>query len=261
MVTITVCGAKGGITKTTTSVNISSYLASKKKKVLFLDVDPQADATTILLKLRIGENQNIKPPTMFNVLYDFIMKKKNIIQDAIIPVNSYLSLVPSHLDMETFKDVVKSKSRKPIEVFKTLIKGLDDYDYVIIDCPPDMGVYTENAIEASDYILCPSTYDVLGIGALTTMIPTILEICGEDFESYKVLYTKFNKRATRVQKNLGGYSENLENMGKVFDTKIPTDQNIINAQSVQRDFMTEYNSSRARNPYQKIGNYIIKNWR
>jgi chromosome partitioning protein len=264
MITITVCNAKGGVAKTTTALSLASFLASNKKKTLLLDIDPQANATKTFLELNIGDIAS--SPTMFDVFYSYVMeRKKNLIKESVrqLPVSDFLYMVPATLRMEQFKDVIKSHSKRPIEVLKEIVKPIQkDFDYLIIDCPADLSIYVENAIEIADYVLCPSIYDFYGIDGLSLVIPTISEIKGEDFGDYAVLYTMFNPRATKVQEKLKDYANMLEEMNKVLPFRIPVDQNIKNSQADSVDFMTDktYSNSKARLAYQDLGNYVLENW-
>jgi chromosome partitioning protein len=265
MITISIANAKGGVAKTTTALSLASYLSTHGQRVLLMDIDPQANATKTFLELGIGDVA--EPPTMFEVLYQYVMeRKKNILPEAIrqVPSNPNLSLVAATLRMEQFKDLIKANVKRPLEVLKELVKPVQkDYDYLIIDCPADLSIYVENAIELADYVLCPSIYDFYGIDGLSLIIPTINEIKGEDFEGYRVLYTLFNPRATKVQEKLRDYADMLEKMEKVFPTRIPVDQGVKNSQADSVDFMADknYRKSKARLAYEELGAFVLEHWR
>lgn len=262
MISIALCNAKGGVAKTTTALNLASFLSLNNKKVLLIDLDPQANATKSFLNLSLGKSA--EKPTMYDIFYYFLMEnKKNILKESIKKVNENLDIIPATLKMEQFKDLIKVHSREPINILKELVKPITkSYDYLIIDCPADLSVYVENAIKLADYVLCPSIYDYYGIDALSLIIPVILEIKGNKFQNYKVLYTLFNPRATKVQKELGKYAHQLENMGKVLSINIPVDQKIRNSQAEKIDLMTHknYQKSKAKLAYEELGNYILENW-
>ena len=264
MIAISICNAKGGVAKTTTALNLGSYLSAQGQRVLLIDLDPQANATKTFLELGIGDAA--KPPTLYDVLYQYLMeRKKNIIREAIrvIPTHPNLFLIAATLRMEQFKDMIKANSKRPLEVLKDLVKPIEpDYDYLILDCPADLSIYVENAIELADYILCPSLYDFYGIDALSLIIPTITEIKGDDFANYRVLYTMFNPRATKIQEKLKDYADMLEGMEKVLPFKIPIDQNVKNSQAESVDFMNDkaYHNSKARLAYIKLGEYVMEHW-
>jgi chromosome partitioning protein len=263
MITIAITNAKGGVAKTTTALCVSSFLAEQGQRTLVLDIDPQANASKSLLELEIGEA--VEAPTMQDVLYQYIMEKRNnITKSAIRPIRENLFLLPAALGMEQFKDLVKSHSKRPMEVLKNLVKPIEkQFDYLVIDCPADLSIYVENAIELADYILCPSTYDFYGIDGLSLLIPTIQEIKGDEFEDYRVLYTLFNSRATKIQAKLKEYADALdEELGKVLPFQIPIDQSIKNSQADNSDIMTSksYKNTNARHAYEKLGHFVLENW-
>lgn len=259
---ISVMNAKGGVAKTTTSLCLASYLASQNNKVLFMDLDPQANASKTLLQLELGEF--IPSPTLYEVLYSAVIeKKKSITKQALKSITENLDLLPAHQNMEPFKDTVKTHSRRPLDVLKAIVKPIaENYDFLIMDCPADLSVYVENSIEMSDLILLPTTFDLYGLDGLALVIPVIQEIRGDDFEDYRVFYTLYNARATRIQKKIGSYAEQLDEMGKVLPFKVPVDQSVKNSQADALDLITDsaYRNSRARSVYTSLGSYILENW-
>lgn len=262
MITISIANAKGGVAKTTTAINLASYLAQNHQRVLLMDIDPQANATKTFLELGIGDIA--ETPTLYEVLYQFVMeRRKNTIHEAIRTLDAFhgVSLLPATLRMEQFKDVIKSHTKRPLDVLRELVKPIrDQFDYLIIDCPADLSIYVENAIELSDFVLCPSLYDFYGIDALSLIIPVIIEIKGDQFEDYKVLYTMFNPRATRIQAHLKDYADTLDAMNKVLPFRIPIDQNVRNSQAEKVDFMADkgFRQSKARLSYEELGHYILQ---
>jgi len=259
---ISIMNAKGGVAKTTSSLCLASYLASQNQRVLFMDLDPQANATKTLLKIELGESA--PAPTLYDVLYAFVMEnRKNIAAEALKPAGHNLQLLPATQRMEPFKDLVKTHSRRPLDVLKSIVKPLKkNFDFLIIDCPADLSVYVENAIEMSDLILLPTTYDLYGLDGLSLVIPVILEIKGDDFDAYRVFYTLHNARATRIQKNIGTYAQTLQDMGQVLPVKVPIDQSVKNSQASYQDLLSDpsYRNSRAREAYTELGAHILKNW-
>lgn len=260
MKVITVSNAKGGVAKTTTALCISSHIASAGHSVLVIDLDPQANISRLLLGQSILEE--VEGYSLYDVLYTYTMeKKRNTLSEAIREVNPSLFLVPATLMMEKFKDVLKAQVRKPEKTLETLLKPFKkQFDYVVIDCPADLSIYVESAIEVSDMVICPTTYDILGLGGLTQVIPTILEFKGDDFQDYRVLFTQFNSRATKVQESLKQYVDELDELGVILPFHIPIAQGIKNAQAEKADFMQDkpYTSSAAHEAYKQLANYILE---
>jgi chromosome partitioning protein len=262
MISIAICNAKGGVAKTTTALSLASFLSMKNKRVLLIDLDPQANSTRTLLKLEIGKKAD--KPNMYDVIYQYVMEaKKNILRETIRKVNENLSIAPANFRMEQFKDMIKIHSREPIHILTELVKPIrKDFDYLILDCPPDLSAYVENAIKLADFLLLPTTYDDFGLDALSYIIPVILDIKSKKFQNYKVIYTLFNSRATKIQEELESFEEELNDLEIVLPYRIPIDQKVRNWQATRIDFMThkDYQKSKAKLAYEELGNYILKEW-
>ncbi|KAA3595851.1 MAG: ParA family protein [Calditrichaeota bacterium] len=265
MIKITVTNAKGGVAKTTTAINISCYLASQGKSVLILDIDPQANITKNFLDLRMGSKT--EGLTMYDVFHKYVVEsKKNIVKQVIRKTKNSdnISILPATLKMEQFKDSIFLHSKERSKVLGKILKPIqNDFDYLIIDCPADLSVYVENSIDVADYIILPSIFDFYSIDGLSLAIPLIWDIKGEEFENFIVLYTMFNPRATKIQAELEEYSNQLESIDKIFETRIPIDQNIRNSQANFINLMSDptYKKSKAKIAYEKFGNHILTNWK
>ena len=160
---ITIANQKGGVGKTTTAVNLAAALAASNKKVLFIDADPQANATT---SLGIYKNDY-----EFN-FYHVLIGAKNINDVKLQTVIPTLDLIPSNIglvgiekefDPETDNLVIK-KVLEPIK---------DEYDYIIIDTPPTLGIITINALNASDSVIIPVQTEYFALEGLGQLLKTI----------------------------------------------------------------------------------------
>lgn len=256
---ISIVNAKGGVAKTTSALCLASYLSQKGKRVIVVDLDPQANASKSLLKIPVG--YDAEPPTLFDALYSHLMeKKKNIIQTTLRYPYENLAIIPASPRMEAFKDMVKSQARRPLEVLKAVFKPLyDSFDFMIIDCPADLSIYVENALEISDLVICPSTYDMFGLDGISKVVSVIMDIKGEDFLGFYVLYTMFNAQATRIQEDLGELAQELEEAERVLPFRVPVDQGVRNAQAKFEDLIRSphFKNSRARIAYQNLGEFVL----
>ena len=172
---IAIVNQKGGVGKTTTSINLSASLGVLNKKVLLVDLDPQGNATT-----GVGlERGEIK-----NSIYEVLVEKADI-KDAIVKTKSKnLSLLPAYLnlagvDMELIEleKVHKSKNEHFSRVNRLkeeLIKVKDNYDYIIIVCPPSLGILTTNALAAADSVLIPVQCEYFALEGIMQLINTIM---------------------------------------------------------------------------------------
>ena len=172
---IAVVNQKGGVGKTTTSINLSASLGVLKKKVLLVDLDPQGNATT-----GVGIDKGDIESSVYEVL---VMKSS--IEDAIIKTKSKnLSLLPAYLnfagvEMELielerkFKDEGQNFNRV-VRLTEELYKVKDNYDYIIIDCPPSLGILTTNALAAADSVLIPVQCEYFALEGIMQLINTVM---------------------------------------------------------------------------------------
>lgn len=172
---IAVVNQKGGVGKTTTSINLSASLGVLKKKVLLVDLDPQGNATT-----GVGIDKGDIESSVYEVL---VMKSS--IEDAIIKTKSKnLSLLPAYLNLagvemelieleRKFKDEGKNFNRV-VRLKEELYKVKDNYDYIIIDCPPSLGILTTNALAAADSVLIPVQCEYFALEGIMQLINTVM---------------------------------------------------------------------------------------
>jgi chromosome partitioning protein len=265
MIIITVANAKGGVSKTTTALCLAEYLAGQGNKTLVLDVDPQANATDTLLRNKIGNF--IEGQTLYDVLENFLFNKKEIDINKIVrpaPGIENLFIIPAALEMEILKGSMKDRPLEPLYTLNNILKKLNPYGYIIIDCPADLSVFVENSIKIADLVLVPTTNDDYGIRALNMILPLVLKIKGEAFNDFRILYTLFNARATKIEKKITGFVKKLEKEKKIIPFRIPVDQQVRNWQSDSNlNFMTDkvFEKSKARQAYIQLGEYIMKGWK
>lgn len=154
---------KGGVGKTTTCVNMASYLAVMGKKVLLVDIDPQGNASS-----SVGINKDDKPKTIYDVIIDD-NELEEVVQKTKIPG---LDVVPSDLDLAGAEiELVQMNNREKV-VKKILNKVKHVYDYICIDCPPSLGLLTVNALTASDSIIIPIQCEYFALEGLSQLMYT-----------------------------------------------------------------------------------------
>ena len=141
---ISIANQKGGVGKTTTAINLSSLIAAAEKKILLIDIDPQANSSS-------GLNIFKKNPSVYEVLIGN-EKIDDVIIDSYMP---YLDILPSNINLVGAEiELVEMEGREKI-LDKALQPIVNNYDYIIIDCPPSLGLLTLNSLTASDSVLIP----------------------------------------------------------------------------------------------------------
>jgi len=218
---ISIANQKGGVGKTTTSINLSSSLAAAEKKTLLIDIDPQANSSS-------GLSVNQQSPSVYEVLIGTV-DIKNAVVSTYMP---HLDLLPSNINLVGAEiEMVDMPDREKL-LREALISAKDQYDYILIDCPPSLGLLTLNSLTASDSVLIPvqSEYFALeGLGQLLNTINIVKQHFNKDLTIEGVVLTMFDTRlrlshnvAEEVKKYFGD---------KVFNTIIHRNVRISEAPS------------------------------
>lgn len=241
---ISTINLKGGVAKTTCTVAIGEILAGEfRKRVLVIDLDPQTNATTMLIGETKWKELNENGWTLARLFKDALADNpadrkfdlEKTLQRNVSNVQSVrnLDLLPSSLDLIDIQDQLGSMSSGrfhsdvPTDILRRAIRGiLDEYDYVLIDCPPNLGIITLNGLRISHGYIIPTIPDFVstyGIPQIKARVRQFADNIGENIEPYGVALTKVDSRST-VHKNTS--LRLRKNEAPVFETIIPQSNQI-----------------------------------
>lgn len=246
---IAIANQKGGVGKTTTAVNISTILAKKGKKTLMIDADPQGNATSGL-----GIDKNVELST-----YDILIgdtKINETLQDTQI---KNLKVCPSTINLAGAEVELVSAEEREFRLKKKLDEVKEEYDYIIIDCPPSLGLITLNSFTASDSVLIPvqcEYYALEGLGQLINTINIVKKVMNKKLEIEGAVLTMYDARtnlSNQVVKEVNKYFEN-----KVYKTVIPRNVKLSEAPSFGMPITVYDPRSKGARCYEKLAKEILK---
>lgn len=219
---IAITNQKGGVGKTTTAINTAYYLAKSGKKTLLVDLDPQGNATS---------GMGVDKSTLSGSIIDVIMLNAHIKDVTLSTKYKNLFLVPTTAHLANTEVELAKENKKFIRLKQGLAQA-DDYDFVIIDCPPSLSLLTVNALIAARYVLLPvqaEFYALEGLGQLLETMKLVRKGMNPTLELVGVLVTMLDKRTTLSSQVYEEIKKHFP--GKVFSTTIPRNIRLAEAPS------------------------------
>ncbi|MCM8799893.1 MAG: AAA family ATPase [Candidatus Omnitrophica bacterium] len=245
---IAVANQKGGCGKTTTAVNLSASLAINKNKVLLVDFDPQAHTT---FGLSISTDVSI-----YNVLSEFAEKRLNL-KDIIINIEQNFDIVTSNILLSTLEQELANQISRESRLKEILEPIKNEYDYIIIDCPPNLGILTINAIRSCDMVIIPveaSRFSIEGLDKLIEIINLIQERLNCKI-NWRILLTIFDSRLKHSFEMWQKIKDKFKD--KLFDTVIHINVKLKEAQNEGRHILEYDRYSRGAKDYLSLAREIM----
>ena len=247
---IAIANQKGGVGKTTTSVNLAASLGVLEKKVLLIDADPQANATSGL-----GVDVEAVEYGTYQVLEHTINAS-----DAIVSTSSpNVSIIPAHIDLVAIEIELVDKPQREYMLKKSLQTVKENYDYVIIDCAPSLGLITLNALVASDAVIIPiqcEYFALEGLGKLLNTIKSVQKIHNPELDIEGLLLTMFDSRLRLSNQVVDEVRKHFSSM--VFDTIIRRNTRLGEAPSYGESIIAYDATSKGAVNYLNLAQELLK---
>jgi len=247
---IAIANQKGGVGKTTTTVNLAASLGVLEKKVLLIDADPQANASSGLgidvESVEIGTYQ--------------VLEHTASINDAIYKTTSpNVDIIPAHIDLVAIEIELVDKEQREYMLQKALTKLKNKYDYILIDCAPSLGVITLNSLVAADSVIIPiqcEYFALEGLGKLLNTIKSVQNIHNPNLDIEGLLLTMFDSRLRLSNQVVEEVRKHFSTM--VFDTIIRRNTRLGEAPSYGESIIAYDATSKGAVNYLSLANEIIK---
>ncbi len=246
---IALCNQKGGVGKTTTAINLASYLALASKRVLLIDIDPQGNATSGL-----GIDKHSIKNSVYHLLIDEADPKTILLNTQILN----LSLFPSNLSLTGAEVELVGILGREHRLKKALVPLLNDFDFILIDCPPSLGLLTINALSAANSVLIPiqcEYYALEGLSQLVNTINLVKENINPDLFVEGVLLTMADYRTNLTNEVINEVKKFFKT--QVYNTVIPRNIKLAEAPGFGKPIVAYDKNSMAARKYEDFTNELL----
>ena len=248
---IAIANQKGGVGKTTTSINLSASLAAKGKKVLVIDTDPQGNTTS---------GFGIEKNELEDTIYELILGECSIRDCIISNVIKNVSVVPSNVNLAAAEIELIGVDKKEFILKNEVDYVKDDYDFIIIDCPPSLNMLTINSMTTADSVLVPIQCEYYALEGLSQLIHTInlvKERLNPNLNIDGVVFTMYDSRTNLSMQVVENVKQNLNQ--KVYNTLIPRNIRLAEAPSYGMPITMYDPKSAGAEAYMQLAEEVIKN--
>ena len=254
---IAIANQKGGVAKTTTTINLGAGLMRSGKRVLLIDFDPQGDLTTSL-----GFNENNAKVTIKTLLEKTLNNEQIGDKEGVLKSKEGIEFIASNNELKALEDYFLSVNNREYVLNRYIQQVKDDYDYILIDCQPALGLLTINALAASDSVIIPVQAQYLPLKGMTQLLQTIKKVRAVINPKLKiegVLLTLADMQTRLAKATEETLKSNYGDMLKIFKTIIPIATKVAEATTEGKSIYGYDKSSKASVAYENFSKEVLEN--
>lgn len=247
---ISIANQKGGVGKTTTAINLSAALAEMGKKILIIDIDPQGNTTS-----GFGIDKNHEENTVYQLLMGFSPINETILHD----VFDHIDVIPSNVNLAGAEVDLIDRDHNYAILKNELDFVKDDYDFIMIDCPPSLNLLTVNAMVASDTVLVPiqcEFYALEGLSQLIYTINLVRERLNSKLDIEGIVFTMYDSRTNLSQQVVENVKSHVTQ--RVYETMIPRNVRLAEAPSYGEPITVYDTKSAGAEAYRSLAKELLK---